>query len=299
MTNAKTWKFGMSSCSTGNLSEETFRAYAENGVELMEVSPRTEDYKTLDWAQTMRFSREYSVPIWSFHLAFAPFETNDISSCDRTLRASSVEFQSEHIKRAADFGVSLFVIHPSAEPITDAERPERLKASMDSLNKLSEVAARVGGTLAVEDLPRTCLGNTIAEMQVLLTAHEKLRACLDTNHLLSDYNVDFVKAIGKKIATLHVSDYDYRNERHWMPYEGKVNWADLVTELEKADYSGPLMYEIGLASPESIRRGRNLTFADFAENYKALVEKRAISPIGTPDPEHINDWVFYEQPILK
>lgn len=55
MTNAKTWKFGMSSCSTGNLSEETFRAYAENGVELMEVSPRTEDYKTLDWAQTMRF----------------------------------------------------------------------------------------------------------------------------------------------------------------------------------------------------------------------------------------------------
>lgn len=299
MSHAQNWKFGMSSCSTGDLSEQTFRAYAENGVELMEVSPKTEDYATLNWNETVRLSRQYNVPIWSFHLAFAPFETNDISSCDASLRRKSVEFQSEHIKRAADVGVSLFVIHPSGEPIADEERTDRLSASMESLHTLSELAVHVGGVLAVEDLPRTCLGNSITEIQTLLTAHDALRACLDTNHLLCDYNVDFVKAIGSKIATLHVSDYDYRNERHWLPYEGKVDWIALVTELEKADYNGPLMYEISLASPPSIARGRDLAFADFAENYKALVEKRPIDLIGMPDSEHINDWVFYETPHLK
>ena len=282
MTNAADWKFGMST--TGDFNEDTFRDYAENGVEYMEVSPCQESFGTLDFKQILTFSQTYGVTLWSFHLPFAPFETNDISSCDKTIRKNSVELRSELIRRAADIGIERFIIHPSGEPIADEERPERLKRSQESLFALAELASRCGGTLCVEDLPRTCLGHTIEEIKLLSSVHENLRVCFDTNHLLTDSNIDFVRALRDKIVTLHVSDYDFTDERHWIPYEGKTDWVALIGALEEVRYSGPLLYEVSLATPPSIVRERPLTRHDFFENYKALTEKRPFVPFGKPNP---------------
>lgn len=282
MTKAVDWKFGMSTM--GNFNEETFRDYAANGVEYMEVSPCQESFGILNFEEIKAFSRTYGITLWSFHLPFFPFETNDISSCDKTVRENSLRLQSELLRRAADIGIPHYVIHPSGEPISDSERPERLKHSRESLCLLGELAERCGGMLCVEDLPRTCLGHSIEEMAFLTAASEKLRICLDTNHLLHDRNADFVRALGGKIATLHVSDYDFTDERHWIPYEGKVDWVELISALEQADYNGPLLYEVSLTTPKTILRKRPPTRRDFAENYKALTEKRPFEAFGKPNP---------------
>ena len=117
----------------------------------------------------------------------------------------------------------------------------------------------------MEDLPRTCLGNCSAEILELLTADPSLTVCFDTNHLLGEPIADFVRAVGKKIETLHVSDYDFCNERHWLPYEGKVNWVELVEALEEVGYNGVWMYEIGFKASKNIDRDRDLNFDDFKE----------------------------------
>lgn len=296
---AVNWKFGMSSCSTTSIGYDTFRQYAENGVELMEISLDWKEYPHIQWENVKQYSKETGVGLWSFHLPFFPFETNNIASLNPEVRKNTIALQKEYIKRASELGIGIAVIHPSGEPNGDAERPEHIKAAMDSLNLLAETASSCGMTLAVEDLPRTCIGNTTAEIKQLISAHEKLRVCFDTNHLLQDRDVDFARELGDKIVTLHVSDYDYRNERHWLPYEGKVDWVELITVLEQVGYSGALMYEIGLKTPDTIVRGRNLTFKDFADNYKALVEKRPLSPLGTPDPVKSMEWVFYREPVIQ
>ena len=283
MTKATDWKFGMSAM--GDFNEDTFRDYAENGVEYMEVSPCQESFGTLNFKQILTFAQTYGVTLWSFHLPFAPFETNDISSCDKNIQKNSVNLQSELIRRAADIGIGRVIIHPSGEPIRLSERSERLKRSKESLFILEELADSCGGTLCIEDLPRTCLGHSIEEMAYLGSAHEKIRICLDTNHLLTDRNVDFIHAFGDKIITLHVSDYDFTDERHWLPYEGKTDWIELIGALEQADYNGPLLYEVSLATPPSIIREHSLTRRDFFENYKALTEKRSFVPFGKPNPE--------------
>lgn len=266
------WKLGVSTASCGKLDRDVFYAYAEAGIKAMEISLSPEMTDELDPKEVLKLSGETGVDVWSFHLPFYPFETNNIASTDRGIREHSVLLQAECIKKAAVTGAKVAVIHPSAEPNPDNERQERLKCAKASLAVLSRVAQQNGMLLAVEDLPRTCLGNTAEEMGELVSADEGLKICFDTNHLLFGDNTEFVKALGEKIVTVHISDYDFTDERHWLPYEGKNDWEKILTALEKNGYSGPFMYEVSLAGDPNDGK-RPHTFSDYYKNYKKCMDR--------------------------
>ena len=80
---------------------------------------------------------------------------------------------------------------------------------------------------------------------------------------LKDDNVEFVRALGSRIIALHVSDYDFINERHRMPYDGKNDWKGIMNTLKEAGYSGTWNYEVSTD-------GRSA--AEFTENYARLLE---------------------------
>ena len=221
----------------------------------------------------------YDFELWSFHLPFLPFKDIDISSTDEEIRKFSVDLCKGYIEKATEIGIDKFVIHPSAEPIMPEERPARLAASKKSLNELADFADLKGAVIAVEDLPRTCLGNCADEMLEILEANEKLRVCFDTNHLLKDTNGNFLKKVGDKIVTLHISDYDFVDEKHWLPGEGKVDWAEILEGLKSLGYEGVWMYEVGLGIPRSLNRSRNLIFEDFVRNAKEVFEGKEITCI--------------------
>ncbi len=296
--NAKNWQLGLSCCCMGRADRDVFEAYAKAGVTLMEVSLNENVYPVTDFKEVAASSKASGVDIWSLHLPFYPFKTINIAAPDKAVRESTVLLHKEGIDNAAMMGAKVVVIHPSGEPNPDTERTERMQYAGECLAILADYAAQYDITVAVEDLPRTCLGNCIADIKQLISAHPKLRVCFDTNHLLLEKNSEFVKALGDKIVTLHVSDYDYLNERHWLPYEGKVNWVELVTLLEEAGYAGPFMYEIGFKTPDTIRRGRDLTFADFIENYNACVNKQVIVHIGTPDLAVCAKKAYFDMPRI-
>ena len=149
--------------------------------------------------------------------------------------------------------------------------------------------------IAVENLPRTCLGKNSAEIAELLSAHEDLRACFDTNHLLSEPLADFMRNINNKIITTHISDYDFVNERHWLPGEGKIDWPLIMKTLFEVGYEGPILYEANpWITPKTITR-RPLTLSDYRENYEALMRGECPAPIGTPNEEVCRSIVFAER----
>lgn len=154
-------------------------------------------------------------------------------------------------------------------------------------------------TVAVENIPRTCLGNKSAEIKSLISRHRSLKVCFDTNHLLDQRNADFVRDIGEKIITLHVSDYDFLNERHWLPYEGKQNWVELVTALEEVGYNGAWMYEIAFYIPNTIERSRRLNFDDFKQNRAACVAKTPLPSFGIPIYNRCMSESFYKEPHIN
>ena len=270
---------GLSTCGVP-VTSEMLTAMREGGATHIELSYGKAAYDGMDVAAAADMIRAHGLVMHSLHLPFS--RELDISLADPHLRGATMACQMELMKKGAAAGIPLFVIHPSSEPIADEDRPARMAQSKESLSVLTDLAVSLGVTLAVEDLPRTCLGNCSAEMLELLTAHPALRSCFDTNHLLGEDAVAYIRAVGDKIVTTHVSDYDFLNERHWMPGEGKQGFPGILSALRRVGYAGPWLYELGLATPKTIVRPRELTYADFGENARALFAGQKPAPLGTP-----------------
>lgn len=298
MTNAENWLLAKST-GIGQTDKEMFDAYARAGIRADEVSCGVLPDQPIDWKKIRRYADDAGVLLWSVHLPFCPFAEINPASPDPALRKKTVAILREYIAASSEAGIDKAVIHPSGEPNPDAERADRLAFAAETLAILADIGAEYGMTLCVEDIPRTCLGNCSADFGRLLADSDRLRVCFDTNHLLIEKNVDFIRALGDKIVTLHVSDYDFRNERHWLPFEGKNDWAAIVTALEEADYHGVWLYELGLEAPGSIVRPGPLTYEDFAENYAACVGKRVGLVRGTPNEKVCADNSFFAVPKIN
>lgn len=270
------FKLGLSTNSKV-INEELFANYKKSGINFMEVSTSWDKYASLDYKMISKWAKKYGITLWSFHLPFMPFEELDISHPE--LCKATISYHTELIKKAADIGIDKFIIHPSGEPISDKERAARLNCAKESLFKLSEVAIQHGATLAVEDLPRTCLGRDSAEIQELISVHDSLRVCFDTNHLLTEEPVDFIHKLGDRIITTHVSDYDFTDEKHWMPGEGKLDWQSLIKALHDVNYSGIWLYEIAFTNTVKITRTRDLTCEDFVKNADELFSNKELTII--------------------
>ncbi|MBQ8404798.1 MAG: sugar phosphate isomerase/epimerase [Clostridia bacterium] len=275
------YKIGLSTCSAP-VSEETFAGYRRAGLDVMEISDNIEGYARLNYGEVAALSEKYGVKIWSMHLPFGPFNLLDLSNPE--LAEHTVEYCAELIKKGAEIGVDKFIFHPSGEPIKDEERKLRMETAKRSLAASAEIAAKHGAVICVENLPRTCLGRNSEEIAELLSAHPALRACFDTNHLLGEEPLEFVRNIGDKIATIHVSDYDFINERHWLPGEGKIDWNAILAALREINYSGPWLYEIELNCTRNIVRDRAFTYGDFARNAKELFAGEKPTVFSRPKP---------------
>ena len=252
-----------------NIAEKDFAEMRDAGIDCIEVSPAEEEYDTvLDFAKLKELSDKYGVALRSFHHRFG--DEFDISSCDENVRKGAVAYYSKFIKEAAEVGIMINIVHASFEEIFASERADRMAAAKKSLVELAEYADTFGSTIAVEDLPRTCLGNCSAEILELISADARLRICFDTNHLLGEKIPDFINACKGKIVATHFSDYDFINERHWLPGEGDINWHELMDTLDGIGYTDPVLYEMNFESTWTIFRETPLTPFDFKRNHVEL-----------------------------
>lgn len=270
------YKVGMSTWSYP-LNEELFANYRKGGIDAIELSVKYDTIMEQDFKQIRKLADAHNIELWSYHLPFQPYGVRDIS-LPHTYK-ETLEYFGEIIKRVSDIGVNKFVVHPSGEPIPDEKRAEYMDCAKNSLAELAETANSYGSVIAVEDLPRTCLGKNSSEIIELISLNDKLRVCFDTNHLLSENASDFIEALNEKIITIHVSDYDFVNERHWLPGEGKLDWQSIYNSLKEVNYNGVWMYEIGFQCPNTISRSRDLVCEDFKRNAMEIFQNKPFTII--------------------
>lgn len=109
-------------------------------------------------------------------------------------------------------------------------------------------------------------------MVKILQADDSLRACFDVNHLLVDNHRDFIKGVGDKIVSLHLSDYDFVDEKHWLPGEGKIDWKELIGLLKSINYTGPFMNEVRCRMENEDSEFKH-TYKELCETNKNLLAK--------------------------
>lgn len=201
---------------------------------------------------------------WSIHLPFS--EQWDLSRDDAT---EALRDDIRLIEAAQRAGISVAVIHPSYEPVAAKDRSRRIANVVRNLKTLVAAAQENGLILGLENLPRTCLGNTSGEMADLLDA-TGAAFVFDTNHSLSEDNVLFLKNLlgrGYCPVSLHLSDYDRVDERHDLPGRGVNPWHTLLNLLQAAGYRGPALYEIR----HTVSPGHTVTLAELTTNINALL----------------------------
>ncbi len=271
-----------------NITKELMQEFAKNDIASIEITPLKTREDQTDYRLAKRIAEDAGIWVRSFHLPFHPSDLNDPAGLDDEMFRTTIDIQKRMIETAASIGCKIAVIHPSREPYADNERSARIAASQRTLGFLAEFSATMGIQLAVENLPRTCIGRDSSEILELLKADSRLAVCYDTNHLLSESAESFIKACGSKIITIHVSDYDFLDERHWLPGEGKNDWQMIYRLLNDVGYAGPWHYEIGFDGSATISRPRTLTPEDFVRNAKEIFAGQDLTVIGTPAPNLIH-----------
>ncbi len=182
--------------------------------------------------------------IWSIHIPFGPdFDPSETDQAQLSKNVSNIIATLELARRIGPYHKA--ILHPSYEPVPADKREAKLHQLKETLQTLApQIEKDYKVRLAIECLPRTCLINASPEALDLFEGNTSIDNCFDVNHLLKEGQEQYAKALGKRIATIHISDYDRINERHWIPGKGVIQWVPLVRQLQANGYQGPFMFEV-------------------------------------------------------
>ena len=173
------------------------------------------------------FSQARSVGVEYVEVAF--------NQCYRGVPADEVVPRIRDMKAKIDSaGIKVWSIHLPFSRTLDISR---------SIAYLKKYADQIGAQLCIENLPRTCLGNTPEELLEIIKDTPGVKVCFDTNHYTKGTTGHFVETVGERIGTIHASDFDFVNECHWLPTQGDIQWGKLMHALEGIGYEGVFMYE--------------------------------------------------------
>ena len=239
-----------------------------NHFELFSGSPSFDlDNKKLV-KEIKRYLGDSNLKCWSVHAVCG--ERYDFSLFGGREQNSSLLGIKKSIELAYTLKADKVVIHPSGESIFEMERDVRLSQCKEGLEKLVEFAKGSVVKLAIENLPRSCLGNTSQEVLEITSgfALDVVGICMDVNHIFNERIDQFITSVGNKVITTHISDNDGIDEKHWLPMKGVIDWHNLLSALRNINYHGMFMYEV---------KPKDRTFKEevrgIKENYKELENK--------------------------
>lgn len=243
----KTLELGTSDDLLSDFSIESLKNARQNGVHFLEISLtkfiKLKHEERIQLASMIREnSRKTGIQLWSVHLPYG--NDFDVSNINEAERKKNINTQKHFIDIAELLGVKRMVLHPSVDRITGPVRQLHIEALRKSLIELQEYLKGKSVSLNIENLPRACLGNSIEEMAKILEGIPDIGICADVNHMKGVRPEEFISFFGKRIKMVHMADYDFVDEKHWLPGWGDNNWNNIILSLIQAGYDGPFMYEV-------------------------------------------------------
>lgn len=205
--------------------------------------------------------------IHSLHAPFGP--KYDLSSPDAGIRKAGVDACAKVAEVLAKLGGRTLVVHGSARVAEPDKMPDYASRSAKSIGLIADECGKFGVQVAVEVLAGHAVGSSGPELCALmeLIGRPNVGVCIDVNHVFPpDRLIPTVHLLGPRILTLHISDYDGTNERHWLPGQGIMDYAGLVPALRAVGYPGPFLYEVRMDAPTIPE-----AVAQIQENYRKLI----------------------------
>lgn len=148
------------------------------------------------------------------------------------------------------------VIHAA----TDFDSPTPVRSSkektMEYLKPRIALAAECGVGIAIENLwelnisPKRRYTSNAEEVVDLVDAlsreFDNVGVCWDVEHsgIMRQNLRSQLQLVGKRLKATHISDYLDVREDHILPFQGKMDWREVMEAFESVDYQGDFTYEI-------------------------------------------------------
>lgn len=168
----------------------------------------------------------------------APFcDINSLWSENENLRREIVEKHIQWLKDCKEFNIPVMVMHISE----DFKVKEPNNIGLESMREIVNAAEECGVKVAIENTDNNALISYILEN----LNSKSLGLCFDTSHNEISHNneINLLKNYGDRLFATHISDNDGLKDRHWVPFDGTINWKEFTKDFPK-DYKGCFSLEI-------------------------------------------------------
>lgn len=266
---------------------EGIKKMKEHGYDCMDfrdfMCPDSEFY-SMDQKQFVEYFSEFrkaadciGVNVWQMHSMWPQDDTTEKS------RALVIEKSKLAIKAAGILGCKYFIIHPVL-PYGWGDEPtieEAHKLTVERINELLPFAKKEGVVICLENIPLP-KGHSFSTMQefkdvVRAISDSNVKLCYDTGHcnVIAENQYESIKLFGDDLATLHVHDDINHQDRHLIPYQGQIDWQEIVKALGRIGFNGCVSLEtsVGLATPEPMKEQMQKAVANIARFIALQIEK--------------------------
>lgn len=208
----------------------------------------------------LKIIQENGLKINGIHLPFGRFIY--ITSCDEVVRTWCVGEYRDLINVCDLYKPDFYIFHGKTGVEIEGVREKRKPMLYKTFQEMTEMTK---STVCLENMIPSDDPETSASAIEIIDRVPNGRICADINHFLLEKPEDAILALGRRIATLHVSDNDGINEKHWLPKQGVIDWMKVIGALEKIGYNGVFNYELDM-------KKFGYSYADVKRNHEELFE---------------------------
>jgi sugar phosphate isomerase/epimerase len=168
--------------------------------------------------------------------AHFPFSMVDTLWKDTLDGEEMFEIYCSYIDDCKIYEIPTAIIHT-----TNRDAPPPNKRGLDRFRKLIEKAEKNDVNVAIENvfLPEYMdyVFNNIES--------DRLKFCYDSGHAhCFTPGVDVLAKYGDKLDALHLHDNDGSGDQHLLPFNGTINWEQIMTQLKGLKFNEPLALEV-------------------------------------------------------
>lgn len=184
--------------------------------------------------EQVRMCKELGLNIIFAHLGYQ--NINSIWE-EGELGDNLVERYKKDIKDCKENGIPMVVMHLTSK----TKAPMYGEIGLERIKKIINYAKELNVKVAFENTKikgylEYVLGNI---------KDDNVGICFDAGHCHVHFNDEFnFKFFKDRIFAVHLHDNDKSDDLHLLPFDGTIDWKNVIKKLKECNYNGPITLEI-------------------------------------------------------
>ena len=210
---------------------ETIDAIKKAGFKNAFIQWYNKDWETSQQEQ-LDYARRCGLNIIFAHLGYQDINSIWIDSDDNKI----VERYKNDIRICSENGIKMVVMHLTSKKIA----PMYNEVGLKRIKEIADYAKNIGIKNAFENTKiKGYLDYVIKNID-----NDNVGICFDSGHYHVHFDDEFDWNLFKnRIFAVHLHDNDKSDDLHLHPFDGTIDWDDVILKLKECNYEGPITLE--------------------------------------------------------